>query len=123
MTDSRIDILINSVRASKAPDERDRTNRERLGFLVTQEEERLIKDACAIRDISVNAFMRRAVLAFAAQTTGRDYYHVIYGSPPLRTYHRHDREGLGGTIFTQHRVVPDSEDGKGQGEWRIKQLG
>ena len=123
MTDHRIDIMLNSVRASKAPDEHRRKNDTRMGWLNTPEEAALIDRACATRDISRNAFLRRAAVAMAASILGEDYYEVMADAPAVRTYHRHERTGLGGTVFNQHRVIPDSEGGKGQGEWRIKELG
>lgn len=121
--DHRLEVMLNSVRASKAPDEHLRKNDKRMGWLNTPEEAELVDRACAIRDISRNAFLRRAAVAMAAYITGEDYYEAMADAPAVRTYYRHERIGLGGTIFNQHRVIDGSEGGMGQGEWRIKQLG
>jgi hypothetical protein len=120
--DPRLDRLIQGSRAFHAPNENERKNDTRMGWLNTPEEAALIDRAAEARDISRNAFLRRAAVAMAAHILGLDYYDVMEGAPVVRTFHKYDREGLGGTVFTQHRNIPGSEGGKGCGPWKITGL-
>lgn len=117
-----IDILIDGIRRAKAPNEAQRTPSVRMGWLNTRAEADLIDRACEVRDLSRNAFLRRAAVAMAAHILGLDYYDVMEDAPPARTFHRYDREGRGGTVFTQHRVIPGSEGGREAGPWKITGL-
>ena len=122
MAESPIDRIIAGSRAFHAPNEAERINQKRMGWLNTQEEADLIDRAAEARDISRNAFLRRASVSMACHILGLDYYEVMEKAPPARTFHKYDREGLGGTVFTQHRVIPGSAGGKEAGPWKITGL-
>lgn len=69
----------------------------------------LLDEACVRRNISLTGYMRRAAAAMIAHDLGMDFAEVAkYGSQPA------PYAGNGGG-----RLVRTSDDGKGQGGWRI----
>lgn len=117
-----IDNLLSGIARAKAPNEAQRTNQRRMGWLNSPAEADLIDRAAELRDISRNAYLRRAVVAMAAFDLGLDYYDVMEDAPPARTFARYERLGVGGTVFFQHRVIPGSKGGREAGSWRITGL-
>lgn len=90
----------------------------RMGWVNTRAERDLIDQAAAIRDISLNAFLRRAVLSFGYHVLGMDYYEQMKGESPVNQY---DYIELQPGKYKRFKVE-DSKDGRGAGPWRITGL-
>lgn len=75
---------------------------------------RLVHRAAKARGISLSGFCRRAAVAMACYVLELDYYEQSVGERGVRAY------GEGGGSAAK---VAESRDGKGYGEWRIKELG
>lgn len=75
---------------------------------------RLVRRAAQARGISMSGFCRRAAVAMACHVLGLDYYEASVGERGVRAF------GEGGG---NPKVIAESKDGKGYGEWRIRELG
>lgn len=117
-----LENILAGIKRAKAPNEGERKNDRRMGWLNTPFEADLIDRAAQKRNISRNAFLRRAAVSMACAVLELDYYEVMRGTPVVRTFDTEARQGLGGTVFVQHRNIPGSENGRGAGPWRITGL-
>lgn len=75
---------------------------------------RLVNAASKQRGISMSAFCRRAAVAMACTILGLDYYEESVGERGARSY----GESGGDPVS-----AAESKDGRGYGEWRIRELG
>lgn len=75
---------------------------------------RLVHAAAKERGISLSGFCRRASVAMACQVLGLDYYEQSVGERGVRAY---------GEAGGDPKVIAESKDGQGYGEWRIRELG
>lgn len=119
-----IERMLAGIERAKAPNQRQRDASYRMGWINTPEEQSLIERAAEMRDISVNGFARRAVVAMACATLGIDYYEFMQDQKAgrVRTYHHITRVNVNGYESTKRRAIPGSENGKGAGAWRIRGL-
>lgn len=74
----------------------------------------LIRAAADTRGMGTSAYMRRAVLAFAAADLGMDFEHVCSMSPPVRPDRSHGRAGKPAGTHG-----PGRDDGTGYGHWHV----
>lgn len=74
----------------------------------------LIRAAADTRGMGTSAYMRRAVLAFAAADLGMEFEHVCQMSPPVRPDRSHGRAGK-----PEGTHGPGRDDGLGYGSWTV----
>lgn len=118
---------IDRIIAGLQPDPRTARKRNeeyRMGWLNTAAEQSLIERAAEARDISVNAFSRRAVVAMACATLGIDYYEFMHDQKagPVRSFKPFPKVNGFGKESEVRGKVQGSENGRGCGLWRIQGL-
>lgn len=117
-----MDRIIEGIARAK-PTKPRREYAQRLGWVSSDDEYSLILRAAESRDISVNAFCNRAVVAMACATLGIDYYEFMasQNAGPVTTFHQYERQRKGKTVMKKYRRA-ETRHGKGAGLWRIKSL-
>lgn len=122
MTDP-IDIILAGM-AKKQGMKRAVNAPHRMGWVTTAEETSLIRRAAEARNISVNAFAQRAVVAMACATLGLDYYHFMQDIKvgKVRAYELTPYTNLRGQDSFRRVKIEGSECGKGAGPWAITGL-
>ena len=70
-----------------------------------------LRRAAKLRGMNANAYMRRAVAAFAAKDLGERFEDILDGSPGVNFRKQDPKTGL---------WVSNTDDGKGYGTWEVK---
>jgi hypothetical protein len=74
----------------------------------------LLRAAADTRGMGTSAYVRRAVLAFAAADLGMDFEHVCQLAPPVRPDRSHGRRGK-----EPGTHGPGRDTGTGYGHWHV----
>lgn len=119
-----IDKLLAGIARVKSPTERERNASARMGWITNPDERSLIERAAEARNISVNAFARRAVVAMACASLGIDFYDFMEDQKarPVRTYHPFVKVNTYGRERVVRGRLEGSENGRGAGPWRIRAM-
>ena len=97
--------------------------KQRMGWLMDPEEVTLLRRAAEKRNISRTAFCKWAIIAFACQTLGLDFYEYIEDRKMgrIQSYEKYEGTHGGKPIYGKQEIV-GSEKGRGAGPWRIRSL-